>query len=180
MKFNGSVEVNPRIKTAAQALQLNGADMRRMAHGVDMKFREQERKLFATEGASGGKRWAPLSRAYKKQKDRKYGKRKIMSRKGTLRKGLTQRSHPDHILLWGTKPSPFVVFGTQNRVGAYHIKPKGDVSNPFYNRNLPDRDVMQRTNAQEKQLLGVVEQHMLDKLRRFAKSLATWSKRRGR
>ncbi len=65
-----TVKKNPRIKDLPQMLQLDAADMRRLTLALDRQFVKNEKRLFASEGASGGGRWAPLSPDYAERKTR--------------------------------------------------------------------------------------------------------------
>jgi len=65
-----TVVVNSRLKTLHEALRLNIGAVKDAAVVADVVYREQEKSLFASEGASGGSTWAPLSPAYKARKDR--------------------------------------------------------------------------------------------------------------
>lgn len=69
------VRVNKRFLAHPEfLLTLQPSELDAMAFAIDDGFRANERKLFQTEGSSGGGRWAPLSPAYAYRKDLLFGK----------------------------------------------------------------------------------------------------------
>ena len=149
---------NPRMKKSfKEAMEMTVRDMKRMTTQVDRRFRENEKRLFASEGRSGGRAWKRLSPAYAKAKRKAVGSRKIMQRTGTLRRGLTQKSHPDHIARFvGTKDGRIKV-GVQNIVAAYHGAAKGR-----QNPRLPKRNVMQMTAKQRRRYFRIVSDYLVN------------------
>lgn len=53
-------------------------------------------RVFATEGAELGRRWAPLSPGYSLAKARSHGGHPILAREGAMRNSLAERSAPGH------------------------------------------------------------------------------------
>lgn len=160
--------VNPRIKSLEQALRLTATDMQAMLTPVDTKFRTLERRLFATEGASGGARWRRLSPKYAKQKRRTHPGRKVMQKTGGLRRSLTQKG-ADHVARYTLSASRArLKVGTTNVLAAYH----GAAGAAYRNPRLPKRDVMQMTPQQRRLYYKIVKDYLVDvKLKRAMKAL---------
>jgi len=163
-----TARANPRIKSLEEVFQLNGRDMKTMATRVDMKFRENEKRLFKTEGRSGGRKWKRLNPAYAKAKRKAVGAKKIMQRTGRLRKGLTQKSHPDHLVRWSiTSAGAFIRLGVSNPVAAWHGAVKGR-----QNPRLPKRDVFQVTAKQRRRYFRILSDYLVKtKLKRVRRAL---------
>lgn len=140
--------VNPRIDDIRKVVEMTRGDLSKMTTQMDILFRKNEKRLFNTEGSSGGRKWPKLSPRYKKQKRKKFPGRKIMVATGRLRKGLTVKSHPDHIARH-TKDS--IKIGVANVLPAYHGSVKGR-KNP----RLPKRDVFQMTPKQRRSYYRVL------------------------
>lgn len=157
--------VNPRIASLRELAQLTPHDMQRMTDRCDQQFRLNERGLFATDGGSGGTRWQSLSPAYAEAKRRTHPGRKILTRDGTLRDGLTQKAHPDHVATYRITPRAVIELGTKNPVAGYHAEGGG---------RLPKRDPMAHTPAQEAGYFQVVREQLAAKLDRVQRVLAAW------
>ncbi len=161
-KFTSTV--NPRIRTLPQLMKLDQRDMGTMLGIVDLEFTRNEKRLFSTEGTSGGRAWKPLSTAYARAKARAFPGRKIMQRTGKLRQGLTQQSHADHVKFTKLKPRATITVGTDNQVAAFHI---------------PARDTLQHTPRQERKYYALVSDYLVNvKLARVKRVLAAWKGRR--
>lgn len=174
MNVKARIEVNPRLRELPQVAKLDMGDMKRLADAIDSRFVTNERALFASEGASGGERWAPLSPDYAEAKRRRFPGRKILARTGRLRRSLTQKGDPEHVAVYRLAPRPVVEVGTEVEVGAYHAP------GPLHNPNLPVRDPLQHTPQQERDYFEVVRDYLVNvKLARVVRVLAAWSRIRG-
>ena len=193
--------VNPEIKHLSEVFKLDARDMKRMTTSVDRKFRENERRQFSSEGSSGGRKWKRLAKSTLDAKKRARGGRrrakarvglgadvtgqaaasllagpislKIMQRTGKLRKGLTQKSHPDHVANFSiTQAGAFIRIGVKNVIAAYHGAVKGQ-----RNPRLPKRNVMQMTQNQRRRYYGIVGDYLiktkLDRVRRALRAGVT-------
>ena len=155
-----------RSKSVIKAITVQPRDMDRMLRKLDMIFRKYERRLFSTEGASGGRKWKALSPAYAKWKRRHARGRKIMvlgKREGkSLRKSLTMVGG-DHTARWTislTGGIPTFFLGTQDILAAWHINPAVlGIVNDAYNPNMPHRDTLQMKPAQRNELLKVLSDY---------------------
>jgi len=88
---------------------------------VGVVFRRQERRLFASEGASGGPPWRELDPDYARRKAVDWPGRKILAASGQLRQDLTSESSPDYIQeveLRGREAH--LRLGTGNPLARYH------------------------------------------------------------
>lgn len=164
MKARFHSEVNPRVKDMASLMKLTQRDMNDMATAVDIQFAKHEKRLFATEGSSGGAKWRPLSDSYAKAKARKFPGRKILQRVGRLRKGLSNVNDSDHVKTTRLKPRATIEVGTRNIVGAY--------------QHDMGRDPLQQTRRQERRLFEKVAEYLAEvKLDRLRRALAAWRSR---
>lgn len=180
MNYRAQCKVNPRLRESLRAgVVWQVKELRILRDQVDSQFLRDEKRQFASEGASGGSKWAALSPKYKKAKQRKWGSKKIMQASGKTRKAFTTKGS-GHVATYGKAPRPFVEVGANSDVAAYHIKPKSGLPNPLYNRKLPDRDVMQMTQAQVKKYIQIVREFISEiKGPRAQKVLAAWRRVRG-
>ncbi len=135
-RFN--VNINPAVPKLAELFALNTKDMVQLARHIDLEFSKQEKRLFTTEGGSGGPKWPALSDRYKKAKKRRCRFKKLMVCSGELRRSLTTTIDKGHTKSWSLKPNPQVTVGTKVKTALYHIP-----GNPLKNPKLPDRDVLQ-------------------------------------
>ena len=159
-----SLRANPRIRALDEVLKLSKRDLDRMTNEVDKLFRRNEKRLFATQGSSGGARWRKLSKAYAKQKRKTHPGRKIMTRTGRLRRGLTLKGDSDHI---ARHRLGRIQIGVRSALPAYHGSVRGR-KNP----RLPKRDVLQSTPRQKREYLRSVSDYLVGvKLKRAARAL---------
>jgi phage gpG-like protein len=165
-----TVETNPRLRDLRTALRLDQSDMQEILRLVDDRFVTNERRLFATEGSSGGSKWAPLDPKYKKAKQKKFPGRKVMSRSGALRKSLTNKGDTDHVATYQMTKPQAVMVGTKNKVAAYHIKGRHNKGQPKHTR-----DTLQHTEQQKRALTGEVRRFLIDtKLERVRRAMSAW------
>ncbi len=174
MRARYTSQVNPRIKTLPQMMQLDKRDMKTMTTAVDVLFVKNEARLFSTEGASGGGEWPALSPNYAAAKARTHPGRKIMQRTGRLRRSLTQRRNPQHVAQSALKPRATITVGTRDRTAAFHIR--GARKNP----RVPERDTLQHTREQLRSYQDKAADYIVNvKLERVRKVLAAaWRVRR--
>lgn len=176
MKARITSEVNPRLKTLRQAMQLDRREMGTVKDWIDTEFTAFEKRQFATEGAAGGQRWPALSPAYAKAKRRRFPGRKIMQRTGKLRKSLTNKRDASHVAKALLAPRRAIEVGTRNETAAYHIS-----GSPLKNPHVPHRDVMQFGPAQAKRYTETIATYLREiKLPRVEKILAAWKRGPGR
>lgn len=165
------VWVNPAIFRVKDILVINQKDMNKMAKRVDIKFRANERRLFSTQGSSGGRRWKPLNPGYRKWKRKKRPGRKIMTFDGKLRDSLTKKGFLHVAIgfmkrgLFGRKG--FIQVGTHDIKAAWHGPP-----NRLKNSILPTRDVLQQTPQQIDQYRQEIWKVMRGKFERARRAIA--------
>ena len=159
-----TARVNPTIHQIDDILDLTAKDMKQLTTKIDARFRANERELFSTEGSSGGVKWRPLKAATLAAKKRRAAgvrgirKRgfsiplastslKIMQRTGELRKGLTRKSHPDHVVRWVLSAGVTTIsIGVKSPLPVYH----GAVRGRARNSKLPRRSVFQMKPRQRR------------------------------
>lgn len=162
---NFRTTVNPRVKELKDAMKLTVRDMEAIATTLDSQFVKNMKRQFSTEGSSGGQRWQELSPAYKKWKQKKYPGRKILTRKGTMRKAFSVKGNKDHVKKHYLIPRATVELGARSLVAAYHSP------GALHNKNLPVRDPIQLTRRQSKQYRKLIQGHLADKLKQVSRAL---------
>ncbi len=80
-------------------------------------FHEIEKRAFATEGASQGAKWTPLSPRYAAWKARRYPGKPILEREGHLKESLTSFSHSGSVF---DKSAEGMFVGSSIDYGKYH------------------------------------------------------------
>jgi len=159
------------------AVQWQATELEKVSNKINSAFMRNEKKLFASEGVSGGSKWKALSPRYAAAKRRKFGKKKIMVRTGTLRRSLTTKAS-SHIIRYTMDPNT-IEFGTKIGYAAYHIKKKG---NPHYNPRLPHRDTLQHRRKQVNEYRQVIWDYITGPKMRRANTIAQaqWNLRSGK
>ena len=114
---------------AFEALADDVDNMRDPLERVLRSLRAIEVEQFAKEGAAAGNaKWAPLSPAYKRWKDRHYPGKPIMQRTGELHRDLTTDgviSLTDDELVYGPSSSPRPDGETNARIAGWHHEGSG-------------------------------------------------------
>jgi len=166
--------VNPRLKSLDEAMRLQVPELKTMTGQVDYRFRENEKALFRSQGASGGNPWPPLSEKYRKWKKKAFPGRKIMALTGKTRKSLTTKGAGHIARGIGSGSRVRIVVGTSHRTPAYHID-----DSPLKNPNVPERDTLQTTETQYKQYRNIIHEYLQDvKWPRVERTLAAWNRHR--
>jgi hypothetical protein len=172
MRARFTVSTPPRIRSVADAFALSKADMDTLVDAADVQFTRNEKRLFSTEGSSGGDKWPPLKRP---RSPKKYRRKKIMQRTGVLRKSLVNRNDPLHVAFGVLKPRAAITLGTNDTKAAYHID-----ASPLKNPNLPQRDTLQQTERQENRYLKIYADYFREvKLPQIARLLQASRRVRG-
>lgn len=123
-------------------------DMRPVWDELQKSFEKNERKLFATEGASGGAAWAPLSPKYAAWKMQHYPGKPILEREGDLKESLTNLNSSGSILV---KEMNYAIFGTAVDYARFHAQGVG----------VPQRPPVQMTEAQRRNWLKIIQRHIV-------------------
>ena len=193
MEFRGKAQVNPIwFQGSAKFLKLDRKDLMEILKPFDERFRRDEKRLFGSEGRTGGATWKPLSPEYAKAKAGRFGKgrkgakifrsktrtvrttggvfkitsQRILQATGKLRRSLTMK-RGRHLAFVSMNP-PSLTVGAQSRIGGFHQAGAG---------KLPKRDPMQQTTGQQKRLHKVVKDWLVNvKLKRFQDALLQASK----
>ncbi len=137
--------VNPAMSELHKIVELNRDDMKKLTVSMDTLFVKNEKRLFATEGSSGGPKWKPLNKKYAKAKRSKPGvSNKIMQASGRLRKGLSVKGDKDHVAR--AMGLTAIGLGVKNILPVYHGAVRGRRKNP----KLPRRSVFQMKPKQRR------------------------------
>ncbi len=169
------LRTNRQIKRLEFLLTLQQRDLAKMAKRVGIRFRKNERRLFATQGGSGGPKWPKLSPAYKKRKRKLRPGKKIMVFDGRLRESLTKRNSGGYreAGIW-RKGLSLIIVGTKDPKAAWHGPP-----NSRKNKRLPVRNVIQHTPRQLLEYNGLdIWPIMRAKFERAARVIASGARRR--
>ncbi len=163
--------VSRKVRTLPELMALDMDDMKTIEGWIDTRFRKNESRQFATEGASGGRKWPKLSARYKKAKQAKRKRvgratrgnvvlrKKLMQLTGELRAGLVKRGHADHVRFSFLQPRPTVVVGTKNIKAKWH----GPIDKRGKPGVVPVRDVLQFTNEQYKGFMMLAADYITSK-----------------
>ncbi len=118
-----------------------------MTKRVGVRFRKNERRLFTSQGSSGGSPWKVLTQDYRKWKKKVRPGKKIMVFDGGLRRSLTRATEPSYVQfsIFSKRGDSKIVVGTKDVKAAWHGPKSG---NPLANPNLPVRDVLAHTGKQ--------------------------------
>lgn len=186
--MKASVFVNPRIKTLGQAVRTDAQFMSQVRVRVDEEFRANEKRLFSSEGNSGGPRWAPLSPEYAKRKaglrrrdlrqsrlQRGLGFRRritiagrtILVLGGSMRDSFTQPSSRNHI---SRVVGRTIELGSSDPLAHYHFAGEG---------RLPRRDPIQHTDEQKRGYLKTVAAEFVKRIEAVTRSLGRADTARG-
>ena len=158
--------MNPELSKLGKIVIMNRDDMKKMTFSMDTLFIKNERRLFATEGSSGGVKWKKLSKAYSKAK-RSDPKRsnKIMQSSGRLRRGLAVKGDKDHVAR--SIGLTAMVFGVKNILPVYHGAVRGSRKNP----KLPRRSVFQMKPKQRRGYYQILFRRFELKRKQFMRTL---------
>jgi len=154
-------KLNPRVKNLADMFMPTKDAIADGLEEMGIEFRKQERRIFSSEGSSGGGRWQSLSPSYAKRKRRLRPGRKILVWDGDLRKSLTRRGG-EHIQRSYRSRRWVLSVGTSNRVAEYHETGGG---------NLPRRSFMDRPRRKELALLAAVRRGFVPHIMRAVRVL---------
>lgn len=213
MRFRVRGRLNPvlepgagrgRVRTIEELVELSARDLGTMTLRADRIFRRLMARLYDTEGASGGRKWRPLSPDYARWKTRTLrgaletlraenreiarirGRRppatprlgsvdKILRFSGEMRDSFAERGGA-HVAEWAARPRYLIRLGSRVPYAAFHAP--GRLHNP----RLPVRDPRQMTARQKDELLAAVVAVLRAKavdLMRVARSLAKGLRAKG-
>lgn len=116
-RVRGDREVDRELK----ALRDRARNLAPAFEAFGRAFRAHEERAFASEGATAGGRWAPLSPGYAAWKIRKVGTKPILQFSGRLKDSFTRADHPDHINEIGPRTARY---GSRVPYGPYHQSTK--------------------------------------------------------
>ncbi|MCA1571704.1 MAG: phage virion morphogenesis protein [Chloroflexi bacterium] len=109
----------------------------------------RERKLFATEGASGGQAWAPLAAATIRAKAGKGQDPRILRATGALHSSLTDRTDSRNLF---DADDDGIVFGSRLPYARYH---------QHGTRRMPQRRPLQLKEQQKRDVLRILQRFLM-------------------
>ena len=155
-----SVNVNPRLRTLSEALELRKEDVEAALDVADSVYRDQEKTIFSSEGSSGGESWTPLSPNYEKWKKKAFPGRKILALSGAMRTAFSS-SGAGHIAYVFKSSSWRIVMGaTGPAYWKYHAE------GGFVRGRPPKRDPQTRSSKDRSKLVEAVERGLLPRVMR--------------
>ena len=116
-----------RIRTCADAFTITNGDLKGpILTEVAQVHRQQERRIFASEGGEGGQGiWASLSAAYKQRKGRLVGaRRKILVFSGDMKERFIRPSRPEYVERFVALSKTEGVFelGARSKIAGFHFQ----------------------------------------------------------
>lgn len=159
---------------------------------VDKEFTKHEDSLFKSEGAAAGIKWAPLSPAYKRWKDRLFGQaisfnrgvakerggkfrsgfrgplgaeNKILTLTGDMRRAFTDSDNPEHIAMGFRSTRGWTVrVGAASEIARYHAEGTA---------TMPERPPIMMNKLQRDRHIAVANRalvpHVLSRLRAISR-----------
>lgn len=128
VRIHFSIDGVEAINGVLSRLELNAKDMRPAWDDIANDFQALMQRQFQSEGSALGNRWASLSPAYKREKERNFPGRKILERSGMLEKTLTNQPFGIDV----REPSSMIL-GTAEQTGRWHQDGAG---------RLPKREII--------------------------------------
>lgn len=120
--------------------------------GVQIEFYKIVGEVFKSEGSSNkGGKWAALSPAYAKVKEKRYGKMPILQASEALYKSLTSSGATGSVY---NETAQELEIGTSIKYAEYHQ------SDEPRKTKLPQRKILAFTDAQEKQLMKPIQEKL--------------------
>jgi phage gpG-like protein len=116
-------------------------------------LRDSTRRNFATEGASSGARWHPLSPRYGTWKAKHYPGQPILQRSGVMMESLVNDGHGS---IYERRPAA-MAWGTSVPYAKYH--------QTGTTRGLPARPIIRLTDADQDDMTKLVHRHLLESAR---------------
>lgn len=117
MVIDGEVQMDRGIARFADGV----TDYRPVWPVIADEFYAEVAGQFESEGAQGGRKWAPLSPAYAKWKEARYPGRPILERTGDLKRSLTSEKDPNAVRVEQRKG---LMLGSKIPYGVYHQSPR--------------------------------------------------------
>lgn len=155
MAFRFKFEVDGAVQfdRAFLRVQERIEDLRPVWDGVEREFHAIEREQFESEGSAGRSgKWAPLSRKYAEQKEKKYPGAQILERTGALKRSLT--SETEHSTV--TKEKQEFAIGTSLPYAKYHQRG---------GKHLPQREIISFSDTQRTRLMKEIQKGLLQIIR---------------
>jgi hypothetical protein len=187
---------NPHLANFGRTLELDKQAMEDVLEACGVVFRRAERKLFQSEGASGGRKWKPLDPKYERWKTRflrgalkemrrentqiarMTGRRtrtpgmktanRILQLSGDMRDSFTNQGHEDHIeKTYRLRENVWKVeMGSKHELAKYHA------GGNQHNTDLPVREPVMVTDKDRESYRRVIWRafvpHVSRRIRAFA------------
>lgn len=143
------IDGDEKIKLQFRRIHNSIADPRPVYEQAANWFRDQERRIFKTEGKEYPPRWAALSPLYAARKMEMVGRKPILEFSGDLKRSLTQRPFGIEVIT-----NRAATFGTDVDYAVYHQR-----GTPF----MPARQPLVKANNQSQRKLQRIIQAALAK-----------------
>lgn len=119
---------------------------------IEDEFYAEEKAQFASEGAEGGEKWAPLSPAYSEWKEAHFPGQPILQRTGDLERSLTSRNDPNGVRVEARKQ---LTLGSRVPYGIYH-------QSTAPRTRLPRRPMINLTSAFKATVMRQVQAYLVE------------------
>ncbi len=143
------VEGVPLLQRAFSRFGAGVKDMRPAFIGIGDDFQRVEEDLFQSEGASGGKRWAPLSQPYAQRKAAAFPGKTILRRSDRLWRSLTGTTSDTVREIKKDRAA----YGTKVPYGRIHHGGRG---------NNPRRLVIQLSEKDRRSFTKIAQRYLVD------------------
>lgn len=137
---------------------------------LDVKFRQFESKMFASQGSFSGSPWQPLSPRYAKWKRSQVGRKKILVFSGAMRDSLRQKGDDDHVARYD-RDDRVVYLGTKSEVASYH-------EDPGTRADLPRRSPVSTSSDMVHEYSKIVLSFLIPRYKRHIRNLRALARSR--
>ncbi len=164
-----SIVGDKQLTHSLKVWQTRISDWRPFWADIEQFIQERVEQSFATEGATSGEKWEPLSPKYAEWKERNYPGQGMLVLSGNLKGSMTDEVHPQALR---QKRRTTFNFSSRNPLAAIHHQGIGDF--------LPARPLLVLTDSDEKAIKQHAEQWMMQTALESGLAVGTTFMRRGR
>lgn len=198
-KLNPALDPRNRVMSLRESFRLTSPEAKDILRSLDSLFVREEKKLFSSEGSSGGSKWKALDPAYAKQKKRALGgalrqmrsenrsigrmtgrrprtpslksANKILQFTGEMADSFRKLKHPDHVATFSLRPRILFKLGSRNELAQYHAEGRPP---------MPRRDPLQMTGGTRSKYFKLAQRGFEQKLRRVMRAMKALTRDLGR
>jgi len=151
IEFNFDVDGEPQLRRWLDLTADSVNDFSTIFKKLGEDFRETQKAVFKKQGANEGlPGWKPLSRGYKKWKDKHYPGKPILTLTGAMKQSLTRKNNSNHIER--ISKNTFEI-GTKDFKAIIHQRG---------GRKLPKRKVVDLSEPQKRRWVQIAHREIFD------------------